>query len=153
MKTHQSLFQYLLYWNKHVQHISVPDDWGDPTPWCFSSVSRLCKILHDRSAEQETVGMTLRMTTTFPKFQRILWPKKIGWEIKFFGYIFTEITHFFRIFYHRCRAYLKPSATFANILGESSSRILAYRGFHLNSEGNFAMLFHWLIILSSNPGG
>ena len=28
-----------------------------------------CQTLNDRSAEQETVGMTLRMTTTFPNFQ------------------------------------------------------------------------------------
>ena len=48
---------------------------------------------------------------------------------------------FFRIFYHRCRAYLKQSSNFANILGKCSSRILAYRVFLLNSEWNFAILF------------
>ena len=56
MKTHQSLFQYLLCSHKHVQYITVPDG--------------LHKSHNDRSAEQETVDMTLRMTTTSPKFQR-----------------------------------------------------------------------------------
>ena len=146
MKTHQSLLQYLLYWYKHVQYITVPDDWSNPIPWCFWSIFGLCKIFNDRSVEQETVGMTPRMATTFPKFQRDLWPKKI------FGYIYTKITQimFFRIFSHRSRAYLKPSTNFANILDESSSQILAYRAFQLNSEWNFANLFHWLIISSSN---
>ena len=31
-------FQYLLYLHKHVQHIAVSYDWGDPIPWCFWSV-------------------------------------------------------------------------------------------------------------------
>ena len=121
MKTHQSLLQYLLCWHKHVQYITVPDDWSDPISWCFWSVLGLCKILIDRSAEQETVGMTLRMTKTFPKFDRALWPKKIGQDNKIFGYIYTEITQtmFFHIFSHRCKAYLKPSANFSNILGET----------------------------------
>ena len=65
----------------------------------------LRKTPNDRSVEQEKVGMTLRMSTIFQKFQRAL-PRK----------------------------YLRPSASFANILGESSSRILANSGFHLNSE-------------------
>ena len=140
MKIHQSVFQYLLCWHKHVQYIGVPDDGGDPIPWCFWSVFDLCEILNDRSAKQETVGVTLRITTTFPKFKRALWPKKFGWDNKVFGYIYTEITQtiFFRIIYQSSRPYLKPSASFANILCKSSSRILAYRSFHLNSEGNFA---------------
>ena len=43
-------------------------------------VSSLLSVfaLNDSSAEQETAGITLRMTTTFPKFQWALWPKKIG---------------------------------------------------------------------------
>ena len=44
MKTHQSLFQYLLYWHKHVQNLIVPDDWGDPAPW-----SRPMILPHDTS--------------------------------------------------------------------------------------------------------
>ena len=72
-----------------------------------------------------------------------LFGKKIGWGNKISGYIYTEITQIFGMFSHRCRAYLKPSANFANILGKSSSRILAYRSFHLNSEEKFAILFHW----------
>ena len=48
----------------------------------------------------------MTLTTTFPKIQRA----------------------------HRCREYLKPSANFANILGEPTSRILANTGCHLNSE-------------------
>ena len=127
----------------------MPDDWGIPIPWYFWSVSALCEILNDRLANQETVGMT----TTFTKFQRALWPKKIGWNNKVFGYIYTKIQFIFRIFYHRCREYLKSSANFANVLGESSSRILAERAFHLNSEWNFAILLHWLIISPSNHRG
>ena len=94
---------------------------------CFQSL----KILNDRSAEQETAGMTLRITTPFPKFQRALWPKKIGSGNKIFGYIQTEITYtiFFRKFDHRCRAHLKPFANFENIL-----RTSVYRAFYLNSE-------------------
>ena len=38
----------------------------------------LRKILNDCSSEQETVGVTLRMTTLFPKLQSALLPKKIG---------------------------------------------------------------------------
>ena len=52
----------------------------------------LRKILNDCSAEQHTVGATLRMTTIFPKLQRILSPKKIGLDNITFGYIYTEIT-------------------------------------------------------------
>lgn len=37
----------------------------------------LCKTLNDRSVEEETAGITLKMTTTFPKFQLPLFPKKI----------------------------------------------------------------------------
>ena len=92
MKTRQSLFQYLFSWDKHVQYIKVPDEWGDPIPCCFWSVFDLCKIINERLAEQETVGMMLRMTTTFPKFHWALWPKKIGWDSKIFGYIYTAIT-------------------------------------------------------------
>ena len=74
--------------------------------WCFWSVLDLCKILNDRSAEQETVGMTLRMTTTFPKFQRALRPKKIGLGNKIFGHICTEITQFyFTHFILHCRSF------------------------------------------------
>ena len=134
MKIHQTLFQYLLRWHKHAQYIAVPDDWGNLIPRCFSSVFGLCKILNDRSAEQETVDMVLRTTTNFPKFQRALWPKKIGWDS-----IFIPYTYFIIV-----------SANFANILEESSLWILAYRAFHLNYEWNFAILFHWLTISSSN---
>ena len=38
----------------------------------------LCKTLNDRSAEPETVGMTLKITKTFPKLQWALLPKEIG---------------------------------------------------------------------------
>ena len=84
------------------------------------------------------------MTTTFPKFQRALSPKKIGWNNITLEYIYPEITQaiYFHIFYHRFREYLEPFANFANILGESSSRILTNTGFHLNSQWNFASLFH-----------
>ena len=37
----------------------------------------LRKTLNGCSAEQETVGMTLRMTTTFSKFQGALSPKNL----------------------------------------------------------------------------
>ena len=100
--------------------------------------------------ERETVGMTLRMTTTFSKFQRALWPKEVGWGKKIFGYIYTKIAHnFFCIIYHRSRAYLKPSVNFGNFFNKSPLRIPAYRAFHLNSELNFEILFNWLIMSSS----
>ena len=41
-------------------------------------VSGFRKTLNDCSAEQETVGVTLRMTKTFTKLQRALSPKKMG---------------------------------------------------------------------------
>ena len=44
-------------------------------------VFSLSETLNDRSAEQETVGMILRMTTTFPKFQRAVLPQK-NWMIQ-----------------------------------------------------------------------
>ena len=136
MKTHQSLFQYLLFWHKHVQYMVVPDDWGDPIPWCFWSIFGLWPFSRTRNSWYNTEN-----DNNFPKSQRVI-----------FGYIYTKITQtiFFRVFHHRCRAYLKLSANFANISGESSSRILADRAFHLNSEWNPPILFHWVIISSSN---
>ena len=47
----------------------------------------LCKMLNDLSVEQETVGMTLEMTTALPNFQPAFWPKKCGSGNKVFGYI------------------------------------------------------------------
>ena len=64
------------------------DDGGDPALWCFWSTLGLRKTLNDHLAE----GMTLTMTTNFPKFQHTLWPKKIGWNNKIFGYVYTEVT-------------------------------------------------------------
>ena len=121
----------------------------DPAPWScpmilLRFVFGFCKTLKDRSAEKETVGMTLRMMTTFPKFQWTISSKKFEWDNNTLGYINTEITQaiFFYMFYHRYREYLKLSEKFGNILGEFSSRILPNRAFHLNSEWNFAILFH-----------
>ena len=87
----------------------------------------LCKTRNDCSREEETVGTMLRMTTTFLKLQRALSPKKIGWHNITLRYIYTEMTQAisFHIFYHCYRDNLKPSANFGNILGQSSSQILA----------------------------
>ena len=93
----------------------------------------LRKIQNDCSVEQETVGVTLKMTTVTTEGSIA---EKNGWDNITLGYIYTEITQAisFHIFYHRCKVYLKPSANFGNILGESSSRILANSAFLLNSE-------------------
>ena len=134
MKTHQLSLQYLLCWHKRVQYITIPDDWGDPTPWSFWSVFGLHKSLNSRSAELETVYMTLRMTTFSPKFQRALWPKK-KWmgQQAFWIHLYRNSSDNFLLhilwqlwqfsFLYRCRAYLKPFANFANILGKYSSQI------------------------------
>ena len=45
----------------------------------------LRKTLNDCSAEEETVGVTLKMTTTLPKFQRA----KRSYSIYFFIYFFS----------------------------------------------------------------
>ena len=60
-------------------------------PWRFWSVFSLYKILSDFSAVQETIGKTLRVTATFPNFQRALWTKKIGSGNKIFEYILGEL--------------------------------------------------------------
>ena len=87
----------------------------------------LRKTLNDCSAEQETVGAKLKMTTTFLKLQRALSPRKIGWDNIALGYIYTEIAKAisFYIFHNRCKDYLKPSANFGNIMCECFSQILA----------------------------
>ena len=59
-------------------------------PWRFWSVFSLYKILSDFSAVQETIGKTLRVTATFPNFQRALSPKKIGSGNKIFEYILGD---------------------------------------------------------------
>ena len=92
MKIHQSLFQYLLCWHKHVEYIIVTDGWGDRMPWCFWSVCGLYKILNGRSAEQETVSVRRwEWQQLSQNFQRALWPKKIGWGNKIFRYILGKL--------------------------------------------------------------
>ena len=66
----------------------MADDGGDPALWCFWSTFGLRKTLNDLLAE----GVTLRITTNSPKFQRTLWPKKTEWNNKIFEYIYTEVT-------------------------------------------------------------
>ena len=56
-----------------------------------SFVFGLCKILNDCSAEQETVGGTLRMTATFSKLQRALSPKKNWLRQYLYIYIYIHI--------------------------------------------------------------
>ena len=96
----------------------------------------LRKSLNDCSAGQETVRVTVRMTTVIPKLHRALSPKKLDETISRWDIFYTEITQAvsFHIYYRRCRDYLKTSANFGNILGESSSRISGNRAFHLFSE-------------------
>ena len=98
-------------------------------------VSGLRKTLDGRSAEQETVSMTLKMRKTFPKSSGLFRPK-IGGDNNTLGCIYNKVTQaiFFHIFYQCCKKYLKLSENLRNILGESSSRILANRAFHLNSD-------------------
>ena len=115
-KTHQSLFQNLLCWHKHVQSTIVPAVWDDPALIILLRfVFDFDKTLNDRSVEQEAVGMMLRMTMTFPKFHRAFSPRNIGWHNNTVEYVYTEITQtiFFHIFYHRCREYW---ANFGRIL-------------------------------------
>ena len=57
----------------------------------LSFVFGLCKVLNDCSAEQETVGGTLRMTATFSKLQRALSPKKNWLRQYLYIYIYTYI--------------------------------------------------------------
>ena len=86
--------------------------------------------------------------TTLPKFLRALWPKTIGWGNKIFRYIYAEITQtiFFHIFYHRWRAYLKPSTNFANILGKYYSQI--FFAILPKRWGRGAGAFTWLLLNS-----
>ena len=69
------------------------------------------------------IGATLRMTTIFTKSQWALLLKKIGRDNITLRYNYTGIKQVisFHIFYHLCRDFLKPSASFEgiNILGES----------------------------------
>ena len=93
----------------------------------------LRKILNDYLAEQRTVGATLRVTTsiTVGSITEKNWVRQYYFGIRLHR---NKTGTFFHIFYNRCRDYLKPSANFGNILGKSSSRILANTAFHLNSE-------------------
>ena len=93
----------------------------------------LRKILNDYLAEQRTVGATLRVTTsiTAGSIAEKNWVRQYYFGIHLHR---NKTGTFFHIFYNRCRDYLKPSANFGNILGKSSSRILANTAFHLNSE-------------------
>ena len=93
----------------------------------------LRKILNDHLAEQRTVGATLRVTTsiTAGSITEKNWVRQYYFGIRLHR---NKTGTFFHIFYNRCRDYLKPSANFGNILGKSSSRILANTAFHLNSE-------------------
>ena len=38
----------------------------------------ICRAINYCSAKEGKVGATLRITTTFPKLQRVLSPKKVG---------------------------------------------------------------------------
>ena len=90
-----------------------------PIPSCFWYVAGLHKSLNVCSAEQETVVMTLKMTATFPKFQRAIWPKKIEWDNKIFGYIYTYIIQcffaYFIIVAHTANLAYSGRILFANI--------------------------------------
>ena len=79
----------------------------------------LCKTLNYCSA----VGATLIMTTIFTKSQWALLLKKIGQDNITLRYNYTGIAQVisFHVFYHLCRDFLKPSASFEgiNVLDES----------------------------------
>ena len=66
--------------------------------------------------------------TEVPTGQKIL--------LNLFFYLF-----FFRIFYNRCTEYFKTSANFADILGKSSSQILANRTFHFKSQSGILQFY------------
>ena len=104
---------------------------------------KIPKILADSFAKKPPIKQKTTTTTTTTKNR---------WDNNTLGYIYAEITYsiFSHNFYHRFRENLKSSVNFGNILGKYSWRVLANRAFHLNSEWNFAILFHKLIISSSN---
>ena len=145
MKIHQSLFQYLLCWQNHVQYIIVTDGWGDPIPWSFWSVFSHWKILNDCPAEQETAGMMLIITTPFPKFQPALWPKKIGSGNKIFGYIQTEITYtiFFSQIWSSLQSTLKTICEFWEYFANIDLQSFLFKF-------NFVSLIHHFIIKSQS---